>query len=43
MGAKGAIAPVDFQKTPFATVDFPKTFRKIENLTAFDWIRIIKK
>ena len=27
-GATGAIAPVDFQKTPFAPVDFPKTFRK---------------
>ena len=25
-GATGAIAPVDFQKIPFAPVDFPKTF-----------------
>ena len=33
VGAKGAIAPVDFENNSFAPVDFPKTFRKIENLT----------
>ena len=37
----GAIASVDFQNSPFAPVDFPKTFRKIENLRVFDWIRVI--
>ena len=29
-GATGAIAPVNFQKTPFAPIDFPKSFRKIK-------------
>ena len=37
-GATGAIAPVNFQKTPIAPVDFLKTFRKEEKLTVFDWI-----
>ena len=41
-GATVAIAPVDFQKTPFAPVDFPKTFKKRENLTVFDWIKVIR-
>ena len=27
-GATGAIAPIDFQKTPFAPVDFPKVSEK---------------
>ena len=34
-GATGAIAPVDFQKTPFAPVDFPKGFKKIRKLYSF--------
>ena len=41
-GAKGAIAPVDFQKTPFGPIDFPKSFRKIRKLSIFDWIRVIR-
>ena len=41
-GATGAIAPVDFQKTPFAPINFPKTFRKDDNLTIFDWIWVIR-
>ena len=38
----GAIAPVDFQIIPFAPMDFPKTFRKKGNWTAFDWIRVMR-
>ena len=34
-GAMGAIAPFDFQKTPFAPVDFPKPFRKERKLGQF--------
>ena len=41
-GATGAIAPVNFQKTPIAPVDFLKTFRKEEKLTVFDWIWAIR-
>ena len=41
-GAKGAIAPVDFQKTSFAPVNFPKTFKKKGNLSVFDWIGVIR-
>ena len=41
-GAKGVITPVDFQNNPFAPVDFPKTFRKEENLTVFDWIWVTR-
>ena len=43
VGAKVAIAPVNFQNNSFAPVDFPKTFRKIENLTVFDWIWVIRE
>ena len=41
-GATGAIAPVDFQKTPFAPIDFTKIAEKKENWTVFDWIRVIR-
>ena len=34
-GAKGAIEPVDFQKTQFAPIDFPKILRKIRKLRQF--------
>ena len=34
-GATGAIAPVDFQKTLFPPVNFPKTFRKRRKLDCF--------
>ena len=34
-GATGAIAPIDFQKTPFAPVNFPIAFRKKRKWDSF--------
>ena len=36
--ATRAIAPVNFQKNPFASVDFPKTISKKRKFDSFDWI-----
>ena len=44
MGATGANAPVNFQKTPVAPVDFPQNLNgQNENWTLFNWIRAIRK
>ena len=41
-GAMDTIAPVNFQKTQIAPVDFPKIFRKKRKLTFFDLIKVIR-